>query len=62
MLYGIGVVLTGILAVQRRFVWSAAAPLVWSLVVVAATWASDRSTITGALTADGAGPATVPPN
>ncbi|MGV8968120.1 MAG: murein biosynthesis integral membrane protein MurJ [Cellulomonas sp.] len=35
VLYGIGVVLTGILQAQRRFVWPAAAPLASSLVVIA---------------------------
>ncbi|QTE30716.1 murein biosynthesis integral membrane protein MurJ [Pengzhenrongella sicca] len=35
VLYGIGVVLTGILQAQRRFVWPAAAPLASSAVVIA---------------------------
>lgn len=35
VLYGIGVVLTGILQAQRRFVWPAAAPLASSIVVIA---------------------------
>ena len=34
VLYGIGVVLTGILQAQRRFVWPAAAPLASSVVVI----------------------------
>ena len=34
VLYGIGVVLTGILQAQRRFVWPAAAPLVSSIAVI----------------------------
>ncbi len=34
VLYGIGVVLTGILQAQRRFVWPAAAPLASSIVVI----------------------------
>lgn len=34
VLYGIGVVLTGVLQAQRRFVWPAAAPLASSLVVI----------------------------
>jgi putative peptidoglycan lipid II flippase len=35
VLYGIGVVLTGILQAQRRFAWPAAAPLASSVVVIA---------------------------
>lgn len=35
VLYGLGVVLTGILQAQRRFVWPAAAPLASSVVVIA---------------------------
>ncbi|HEY8718309.1 murein biosynthesis integral membrane protein MurJ [Pengzhenrongella sp.] len=35
VLYGIGVVLTGVLQAQRKFVWPAAAPLASSVVVVA---------------------------
>lgn len=35
VLYGIGIVLTGILQAQRRFVWPAAAPLASSVVVIA---------------------------
>jgi putative peptidoglycan lipid II flippase len=34
VLYGIGIVLTGILQAQRRFVWPAAAPLLSSAVVI----------------------------
>lgn len=34
VLYGVGIVLTGILQAQRRFVWPAAAPLASSLVVI----------------------------
>ncbi|NMR21417.1 murein biosynthesis integral membrane protein MurJ [Cellulomonas fimi] len=34
VLYGIGVVLTGVLQAQRRFVWPAAAPLASSVVVI----------------------------
>lgn len=34
LLYGIGVVLTGVLQAQRRFAWPAAAPLASSLVVI----------------------------
>jgi putative peptidoglycan lipid II flippase len=35
VLYGIGIVLTGILQAHRRFVWPAAAPLLSSVVVIA---------------------------
>lgn len=35
VLYGVGVVLTGILQAQRRFAWPAAAPLASSVVVIA---------------------------
>jgi putative peptidoglycan lipid II flippase len=35
VLYGIGIVLTGILQAQRRFLWAAAAPLLSSVVVIA---------------------------
>lgn len=35
VLYGMGVVLTGVLQAQRRFVWAAVAPLLSSLVVIA---------------------------
>jgi putative peptidoglycan lipid II flippase len=35
-LYGVGVVLTGVLTAHRRFFWPAAAPLLSSLVVIAA--------------------------
>jgi putative peptidoglycan lipid II flippase len=35
VLYGIGVVLTGVLQAQRRFVWAAVAPLLSSAVVIA---------------------------
>lgn len=35
VLYGIGVVLTGVLQAQRRFAWPAAAPLASSVVVIA---------------------------
>ncbi|MFL6100401.1 MAG: murein biosynthesis integral membrane protein MurJ [Actinomycetales bacterium] len=34
VLYGIGVVLTGVLQAQRRFAWAAAAPLLSSVVVI----------------------------
>lgn len=36
LLYGIGVVLTGVLQAHRRFLWPAVAPLLSSLVVIAA--------------------------
>lgn len=36
VLYGVGVVLTGVLQAQHRFLWPAAAPLLSSLVVIAA--------------------------
>lgn len=36
LLYGVGVVLTGVLQAHRRFLWPAMAPLVSSLVVIAA--------------------------
>jgi putative peptidoglycan lipid II flippase len=35
VLYGIGIVLTGVLQAQRRFAWAAAAPLLSSIVVIA---------------------------
>lgn len=41
-LYGVGLVLTGVLQAHRRFFWPALAPLLNSLVVIAAFWLFGR--------------------
>ncbi|MCL3861971.1 murein biosynthesis integral membrane protein MurJ, partial [Actinotalea sp. K2] len=55
VLYGIGVVLTGVLQAQRRFVWPAAAPLA-STVVVVTSYMVFRSLADGAVDDPGALP------